>query len=203
MSHSYAGRPKYYCAKHYLDKADGKCNISVLDVDMEEDVMRSLQLFVDMWVDSRKIVDMQREKQAQRLKLAEQHLVDMENSNERINRDLRDAYENYKLDLTDKATYLEQKETYEHLLVQMQENIEKQKAAVSKMVQVDLPEVAGFEMLEGQMKLQKLNKEIVDAFVAEIVVFARDRVEIKWKFRDEFKEAKMVENDRNIGGEVV
>ncbi|MFQ8902022.1 MAG: recombinase family protein [Lachnospira eligens] len=31
LSHSYTGRPKYYCAKHYLDKADGKCNISVLD----------------------------------------------------------------------------------------------------------------------------------------------------------------------------
>jgi hypothetical protein len=46
--------------------------------------------------------------------------------------------------------------------------------------------VAGFEMLEGHMKLQKLNKEIVDAFVAEIVVYAKDRVEIKWKFRDEF-----------------
>lgn len=194
LSHSYSGRPKYYCAKHYLNKADGKCNISVLDADMEEVVMRSLQLFVDMWVDSGKIVDMQREKQAQRLKLAEQHLIDMENSNERINRDLRDAYENYKLGLTDKATYLEQKKTYEQLLVQMQENIEKQKAAVSKMTQVDLPEVAGFEMLEGQMKLQKLNKEIVDAFVAEIVVYDRERVEIKWKFRDEFKEAEKGEN---------
>lgn len=32
-------------------------------------------------------------------------------------------------------------------------------------------------------------------------VYAKDRVEIKWKFRDEFKEAKMVENDRDIGGE--
>lgn len=186
LSHSYSGRPKYYCAKHYLDKADGKCNISVLDADMEEVVMRSLQLFVDMWVDSRKIVDMQREKQAQRLKLAEHHLVDMENSNERINRDLRDAYESYKLGFTDKETYLEQKKTYEQLLMRMQGNIEKQKVAVSKMAQVELPEVDGFEMLEGQMKLQKLNKEIVDAFVAEIVVYDRERVEIKWKFRDEF-----------------
>ena len=50
----------------------------------------------------------------------------------------------------------------------MQENIEKQKAAISKMAAMDLPEVAGFEMLEGQMKLQKLNKEIVDAFVAKV-----------------------------------
>ena len=125
LSHSYTGRPKYYCAKHYLDKADGKCNISVLDATMEEVVMKSLQLFIDMWVDSRKIVDMQREKQAQRLKLAEQHLVDMENSNERLNRDLRDAYQSYKLGMTDKETYLEQKKAYEHLLVQMQKNIEK------------------------------------------------------------------------------
>ena len=40
------------------------------------------------------------------------------------------------------------------------------------------------------MKLQKLNKEIVDAFVAEIIVHAKDRVEIKWKFRDEFQDAE-------------
>ena len=73
------------------------------------------------------------------------------------------------------------------MLVRMSENIEKQKAAVSKMATVDLLEVAGFEMLEGQMKLQKLNKEIVDAFLAEIVMYDKERVEIKWKFRDEFQ----------------
>lgn len=81
--------------------------------------------------------------------------------------------------------YLEQRKTYEQLLVRLEKNIEKQKAAVSKMAAVDLPEVAGFEMLEGQMKLQKLNKKIVDAFVAEIVVYDRERIEIKWKFRYE------------------
>ena len=147
--------------------------------------MKSLQLFIDMWVDSRKIVDMQREKQAQRLALSEKHLLDMEKSYDRINKDLCDAYESYKLGMTDRETYHEQRKTYEQLLVCMQENIEKQKAAVSKMSSVDLPEVAGFEMLEGQMKLQKLNKEIVNAFVAEIIVYDRERIEIKWKFRDE------------------
>ena len=92
--------------------------------------------------------------------------------------------------MTDRETYLEQKKTYEQLLVRMQNNIEKQKAAVNKMAQVDLTEVAGFEMLEGQMKLQKLNKEIVDAFVAKIVVYDREKVEIKWKFRDEFRDSE-------------
>ena len=61
----------------------------------------------------------------------------------------------------------------------IQDNIEKQKEVVSKMAALELPEVVGFDLLEGQMKLQKLNKEIVDAFVTEIVVHARDRIEIK------------------------
>ena len=30
----------------------------------------------------------------------------------------------------------------------------------------------------------------MDAFVAEIIVHAKDRVAIKWKFRDEFQEAE-------------
>ena len=41
-------------------------------------------------------------------------------------------------------------------------------------------------MLEGQLKLTGLNREMVDAFVEKIVVYAKDRVEIKWKFKDEF-----------------
>ena len=53
-------------------------------------MLKSLQLFIDMWVDSRKIVDMQREKQAQRLALAEKRLLDMEKSYECINKDLHD-----------------------------------------------------------------------------------------------------------------
>ena len=90
--------------------------------------------------------------------------------------------------MTDKETYLEQRKTYEHVLACMQENIEKQMAAVTKMVDVDVTEVAGLEMLEGQLKLTGLNREMVDAFVEEIVVYAKDRVKIKWKFRDEFGE---------------
>lgn len=200
LSHTYAGRPKYYCAKHYLDKSDGKCNISVLDADMESVVKKALQMMIDVLVDSRKVVDMQREKQAERLKQEKKHLSDMEHSRELIEKDLREAYESYKLGMTDKETYLEQRKTYEQMLASLQENIEKQMAAVTKMADVDVPEVAGLEMLEGQLKLTGLNREMVDAFVEEIVVYAKDRVEIKWKFRDEFAEMGKVEKDRIFGG---
>jgi len=160
----------------------------VLDADIESIVKKALQMMIDVLVDSRKVVDMQRAKQAERLKQAEKHLSDMEHSRELIEKDLREAYESYKLEMTDKETYLEQRKTYEHVLACMRENIEKQKTAVSKMADVDVPEVAGLEMLEGQLKLTGLNREMVDAFVEEIVVYAKDRVEIKWKFKDEFGE---------------
>lgn len=84
--------------------------------------------------------------------------------------------------------HLEQRKTYEQMLERLQENIEEQMAAVTKMADMDVPEVAGLEMLEGQLKLTGLNREMVDAFVEEIVVYAKDRVKIKWKFRDEFGE---------------
>ena len=196
MSHTYAGRPKYYCANHYLDKTDGKCNISVLDADMESVVKNALQTMIDVLVDSRKVVDMQREKQAERLKQAEKHLSDMEHSRELIEKDLREAYESYKLGMTDKETYLEQRKIYEQMLASLQENIEKQRTVVAKMADVDVPEVAGLEMLEGQLKLTGLNREMVDAFVEEIVVYAKDRVEIKWKFKDEFWETETAEKAR-------
>lgn len=85
------------------------------------------------------ILYMQREKQAERLKQAEKHLSDMEHSRELIEKDLREAYESYKLEMTDKKTYLEQRKIYEQMLASLQENIEKQRAAVTKMTDVDVP----------------------------------------------------------------
>ena len=65
----------------------------------------------------------------------------------------------------------------------MQENIEKQKAAISKMAAMDLPEVAGFEMLKEQMKLQKLDKESGSFGMS----FRRRKrakfVEIRWRIK--------------------
>lgn len=57
-------------------------------------------------------------------------------------------------------------------------------------------EVTSFEMLEGQSKLQKLNKERVDVLVV-IIVCAKDRMEMKWKFSDEFHLSEKVENCSN------
>ncbi len=65
----------------------------------------------------------------------------------------------------------------------MQENIEKQQVAVRRNSDMDVPKAAGLEMLDARIQLTKLTKEIVDAFVEEIVVFDEERLEVRWKFR--------------------
>ena len=101
-----------------------------------------------------------------------------------LQQDLRASYEAYKTDVTDKDTYLEQKKMYEQMMEKMQENIDKQQVAVRQISDMDVPEAAGLEMLDGRIQLTKLTKELVDVFVEEIVVFGEERLEVKWKFKN-------------------
>ena len=142
-----------------------------------------LQQYADVLVDSRSVIDLQRSKNKERIATAEKHLVDMERTMTLLQQDLRASYEAYKTEVSDKDTYLEQKKMYEQMMEKMQENIEKQQVAVRKISDMDVPEAAGLEMLEGRIQLTKLTKEIVDTFVEEIVLFGEDRLEVKWKFR--------------------
>lgn len=45
---------------------------------------------------------------------------------------------------------LEQKKMYEQMMEKLQENIEKQQVAVRQISDLDVPEVAGLEMLDGR-----------------------------------------------------
>jgi len=56
--------------------------------------------------------------------------------------------------VTDKDTYLEQKKIYEQMMEKMQENIEKQQVAVRQISDMDVPEVADLEMLDGRIQLR-------------------------------------------------
>jgi len=182
LAHTYSGRPKYYCNKKYLDQSSGDCRMSILDVDIEEVVLNILQQYSDVLVDSRSVIDVQRSKNKDRLATAKKHLADMERTMTLLQQDLRASYEAYKTDVTDKDTYLEQKKMYEQMMEKMQENIEKQQVAVRQISDMDVPEAAGLEMLEGRIQLTKLTKELVDTFVEEIFLFGEERLEVKWKF---------------------
>lgn len=182
MAHTYAGRPKHYCKSRYLDPGKTGCNFNIIDAEIESVILKMLQQYTDAMVDSRSIIDFQRNKEAERLQNAEKHLADMEHTRELMQEDLRASYEAYRSGTTNKETYLEQKQMYEQLEEKLQENILKQQDAIKHITDLDVPEVAGLEMLDGKIQLKKLTREMVDTFIDKIVVYGEKEIEVKWKF---------------------
>ena len=106
----------------------------------------------------------------------------MQLSQEKIEADLQNAYEAYKSGLTDKETYLEQRQVYEQLEEKMRETVQKQMKIVSEYEEKVLTMPAGFDIIESRTKVVELNREIVETFVDRIVVHEGGEIEIGWKF---------------------
>ena len=109
--------------------------------------------------------------------------------------DTREAYENYKMGMTDKETYLVQKSSYDTMLKKLSESIGKQEQAVDVLRSEQAEyEKKGIQIGEDGVKFEKLTKEMVDAFVKEVKVYAKDQIEIVWSFsKPEVEEMAMQE----------
>ena len=94
------------------------------------------------------------------------------------------AYENFKEGLTEKETYLQQKEMYEEMLIKLQTGIKLQEKSVSDLKAAADVEEAGLktaDMIPG--KYLKQDRNFADLFIKKIAVFADRRVEVEWNFR--------------------
>lgn len=182
MAHSNAGRPKYECRQHYVNPSITGCVKSVRDEDIEVIVIQELQLQLDAMLDNEKVQKRQKQLQSEKLHEAEKKLRTMQLSQEKIEADLQNAYEAYKSGLTDKETYLEQRQVYEQLEEKMRETVQKQMKIVSEYEEKVLTMPAGFDIIESRTKVVELNREIVETFVDRIVVHEGGEIEIGWKF---------------------
>lgn len=182
MAHSNAGRPKYECRQHYVNPSITGCVKSVRDEDIEAIVIQELQAQLDAMFDNEKVQKRQKQLQSEKMHEAEKKLRTMQLSQEKIEADLQNAYEAYKSGLTDKETYLEQRQVYEQLEDKIQETVQKQMKIVSEYEEKVLTMPAGFDIIESRTKVMELNREIVENFVDRIVVHEGGEIEIGWKF---------------------
>ena len=182
MTHSNAGRPKYECRQHYVNHSNTGCVKSVRDEDIEVIVIQELQVQLDAMLDNEKVQKRQKQLQSGKMHEAEKKLRTMQLSQEKIEADLQNAYEAYKSGLTDKETYLEQRQVYEQLEDRIQETVQKQMKIVSEYEEKVLTMPAGFDIIESRTKVVELNREIVENFVDRIVVHEGGEIEIGWKF---------------------
>ncbi len=102
--------------------------------------------------------------------------------------DLRDAYENYAKRITDKETYLSQREVYDTMLVNLEEKRKQQEEAV-KAIEAEIAETAsvgGITISANGVDIKELTREVVETFIDKIVVYEDKSIEIRWKFQNPF-----------------
>ena len=186
MSHLYNGKPKYRCRQRFFSNkmpeyAD--CVSSVRDEDLEDVILTMLQMEADLSLDYEKIRKAEQQKNEEKTKKAEKHLREMMATKEKLLNDTREAYESYKMGMTDKETYLVQKSSYDSMLKKLSDSISRQEQAVDVLRSEQAEhEKKGIQIGKEGVRFEKLTKEMVDAFVKEVRVYAKDQIEIVWSF---------------------
>ena len=173
------GRPKYRCQNRFYLTANEKCVKSVRDKDLEEIIGILAHEMLERVPDVEQFMHVRNEKLRRRIDEATQRLREMQKSLKKLLDDQFASYEGYKDGLTDRATYLEQKERYEQMIRQLRANITRQEEAIANF---ETPE-EGTDVLENVKDLRayvKPDRAFAEIFIKEIRVYADKRIDVVW-----------------------
>lgn len=170
LAHTYAGRPKYYCQTRYRKADSEKCSTSILDEELEKLVLEELCKHMDIDADMKAIVVRKKAEEEEKIMQVQNHLKEMEKSLELIQEDLRGSYEAYRMEMTNKETYLEQKQMYEQMIEELEENVAKQRAVRAKLVSGCEVIGGNREAGKGEQDVEVLTRELVERYVEKVVV---------------------------------
>ena len=128
------------------------------------------------------LLEKEKEQQNKRIRGAKHRLNMAEDTLRRLELELQTAYESYVKGLTDKETYLMQKESYEVMISGIKEKIEAQKEAVFLLENQKSSDNSGLKFLEGNSEVAEITDELLDALLEKVVVYADKTIELRWKF---------------------
>lgn len=85
--------------------------------------------------------------------------------------------------MTEKDTFLQQKQIYEQMEERLKDQIRQQKEAVERLEdEVDVM-LGGFSANQGEIRADHLTREMTEAFVEKVIVWPGQKLEIRWKIR--------------------
>lgn len=181
MRHANSGRPKYECAFTYFNINHKHDRNSIIDTEIEAAVLAALQKEMDLKAESGKIYAERKELQRSKADEAQRRLKDMEKSLDQLYEDQRESFESFKAGMTEKDTFLQQKQIYEQMEERLKEKIRQQKEAVEQLEdEVDaMPD--GFSVDQDEIQADQLTREMTEAFVEKVIVWPGQKLDIRWK----------------------
>ncbi len=175
------GKKFFWCEVNYRKK--NNCVHKVLVTDLDAIIKGELTKQISGLAKLKLLMDKERDLHNERVRGANQRLSMAEDTLRRLELELRTAYESYAKGVTDKETYLVQKESYETMIAGIKEKIEVQKEAIVILEDKKPVENSGIKFLEGKAEIAEITDELLDALLEEIVVHKDKTIELRWKFR--------------------
>lgn len=170
----------FNCEVNYRKK--NNCVHRVLVADLDSIIKGELSRHISGLAKLKCLLEKEKEQQNERIRGAKQRLNMAEDTLRRLELELQTAYESYVKGLTDKETYLMQKESYEVMISGIKEKIEAQKEAVVVLENQKPSDNSGLKFLEGNSEVAEITDELLDALLEKIVVYADKTIELRWKF---------------------
>jgi DNA invertase Pin-like site-specific DNA recombinase len=181
--HSAKGRDTYRCSRKYAGGVHA-CKSHVFSEDVENAVKGQLSIYLSNLSDMEKVLERKNRKWQEKVSTAREHLAAMEETKRKLQSDLRDAYEAYARKISDRETYLSQRQMYDGMLAGLEEKLKLQREAVQALEEESRKDTAigGLDVWETGISIEQLTREMVVALVEKIIVHDDRSLEIKWKF---------------------
>lgn len=154
------GKTFFMCNVNYRKK--NNCAHRILITDFEGIIKGELSRHISGLAKLKVLLDKEKEQQNERIRGSKQRLNMAEDTLRRLELELRTAYESYVKELTDKATYLMQRGSYEVMISGIKEKIEAQKEAIFLLENQKLSDNSGLKFLEGNSEVEEITDELLD-----------------------------------------
>lgn len=190
----YKGKPRenfYYMCSTYMRRSRELCSKHTIRNDMLENaVLKMIKLQIELVTDYDKILkELQKASQIDyRKKVIEDNIMKSEDEL-KIQKKLRKlAYEDWKLEKITEEEYTEYSNSYTSVITLIENNIKRLYEELENYTEKEEKN----EWVENFLRyknIKELSRQVVDELIDEIYVYENGRIQIKFRYEEEYKEA--------------
>ncbi len=190
----YKGKPRknyYYMCSTYMRRSRNLCSKHTIRNDvLEETVLKMVKFQIELVVDYDKILkELQKASQTDyRKKVIEDNIIKSEDEL-KIQKKLRKlAYEDWKLEKITEDEYVEYSSSYTSVITLIENNIKNLYEELDNYTEKEEKNEWIESFLEYK-NIKELSRQVVDELIDEIYVYENGRIQIKFRYEEQYKEA--------------
>lgn len=190
----YNGKPRkhfHYMCSTYMRRSRNLCSKHTIRNDiLEETVLKMVKLQIELVADYDKILkELQKASQTDyRKKVIEDNIIKSEDEL-KIQKKLRKlAYEDWKLEKITEDEYVEYSSSYTSVITLIESNIKNLYEELENYTEKEEKNEWVENFLEYK-NIKELSRQVVDELIDEIYVYENGRIQIKFRYEEQYKEA--------------